>query len=81
VPVPVRRLRGVGPAALEMSPHRWSPRGGQPWTVAEERIASRDDLTDEEVAEITGRTAAAVTRRRKTLTIDLPDINAWTLFA
>ena len=53
------------------------PRDGKRWMLAEERIASRDDLTDEEVARITGRTASGVARRRASLAIDLPDIDAW----
>ena len=58
----------------------WRPRTGRPWIVSEERIASRDDLTDAEVAEIIGRTAKAVAVRRRTLTLDLPDIDAWEAF-
>jgi Recombination endonuclease VII len=53
------------------------PRGGRPWIVPEVRIASREDLTNEEVAEIIGRTPEAVAVRRRTLTLDLPDIDAW----
>ena len=58
----------------------WMARGRtmrlrQPWTPGEDRIASRDDLADAEVAEIIGRLPGAVTARRRKLTIGLPDID------
>jgi hypothetical protein len=55
----------------------WRPRQGRPWILPEERIASRSDLTDEEVAGILGRTPRGVAVRRRTLELDLPDINGW----
>jgi hypothetical protein len=52
-------------------------RRSEPWFESEEWVASRDDLTDEEVARILGRTAGAVAARRRTLTLGLPDIDTW----
>lgn len=49
----------------------------KPWLPSELAIASRDDLTDEEVAKVLCREAKAVTSRRRTLPRILPDINEW----
>lgn len=48
-----------------------------PWTAAELGIASRDDLTDAEVAGITGRRESQVAWRRRKLTLGPPDLDAW----
>jgi hypothetical protein len=52
-------------------------RDNVPWTAAETGIASRDDLTDAEVAEIVGRKESAVRSRRRSLTLAPVDIDAW----
>lgn len=47
------------------------------WFESETWIASRDDLTNEEVAAILGRSVSAVAARRRSLVLDLPDLDTW----
>ena len=49
----------------------------QPWLASEDRIASRDDLTDAEVAPILARSEGAVSARRRALKIGPPDADSW----
>ncbi|HET9974277.1 MAG TPA: hypothetical protein VFQ68_39000, partial [Streptosporangiaceae bacterium] len=55
----------------------WAMRTRQPWFASEDRIASRDDLDDAEVASILARTEGAVKARRRTLKIGPVDIDSW----
>jgi len=52
-------------------------RDNRPWLASEIGIASRDDLTDAQVARIVGRKESAVRSRRRGLTLGPPDIDAW----
>lgn len=47
-----------------------APRNGYQWTGPELEIASREDLTVAEIAEMTGRTLFAVRRMRSRLRVD-----------
>lgn len=55
----------------------WTVRTRQPWFASEDRLASRDDLADAEVASILGRTEGAVTVRRRSLKVGAPGIGSW----
>jgi recombination endonuclease VII len=55
----------------------WAMRTRQRWFASEDRIASRDDLDDAEVASILARTEGAVAARHRSLKIGPPDIDSW----
>jgi hypothetical protein len=65
-----RALRHQASARVQRATLDGAGRRGLPWTGPELEIAARDDLTPEQVAEMTGRTLYGVNEARKRLRRD-----------